>query len=214
MFTGIVTEIGTVDRVTPIDGGIEIGVDAPSSARRLVTGASISINGVCQTAVAVTPAGFVVQALGVTLTRTTLGGLRAGSRVNLEPSLKVGDEIGGHLVSGHVDGIAEVAARTKDGDAVMLTLALPGDLVRFAAPRGSLAVDGVSLTVAGVEDDRAHLMIIPHTLKNTVAGGYGRGDRVNIEVDLLARYVERLLTVREEHASRAVTIDMLKEKFS
>jgi len=214
MFTGIVTEKGTVVRVTPIDGGVDLTVEAPDAARRLTLGASISINGVCQTAVAVEPPRFRVQAVGVTLVRTTLGALREGSTVNLEPSLRVGDEIGGHLVSGHVDGVAEVVGRARHGDSTMLTLRLPEDLVRFAVARGSIAVDGTSLTVAAVEADRATIMLIPHTLEKTVAGGYALGDRVNIEADLLARYVERLLAAREDRGPAAVTMDMLKEKFS
>lgn len=201
MFTGIITEIGRVDAVEKGTGGVDLWIAAPESAPRLVIGASIALSGVCQTVVELDPPGgahrrFRVQAVGATLERTTLGELEAGSRLNLEPSLRAGDELGGHLVMGHVDGLGTVRRLEPRGDAVYLTIALPDELARYAAPRGSLAIDGTSLTVAGVEGNEVVISLIPHTMARTIAGEYRPGRRVNIEVDVVARYLDRLLEGR------------------
>lgn len=201
MFTGIITEVGRVETRTASPGGVDLWVDAPASSPRLVLGASIALNGVCQTVVELdSPAGtarrFRVQAVGATLERTTLGVLAEGARLNLEPSLRVGDELGGHLVMGHVDGLGVVRAVEPKGDAVYLTITLPIDLLRFVAPRGSLAVDGTSLTVAAVTGDDVVISLIPHTWTETIAHAYEPGDRVNLEIDLVARYLDRLLDGR------------------
>lgn len=214
MFTGIVTEVGTLSDVRRHDGGVDLVVEAPATAARLGLGASVALNGVCQTVVEMPdgtgPAArrFRVQAVGATLDRTTMGRLATGDRINLEPSLRAGDELGGHLVMGHVDGMARVtkfvAEVPDDPDtAWYLTLNLPAELARFAAPRGSIAVDGVSLTVAGLAE-RADggadvtISLIPHTLTHTIAGGYRPGQTVNVEADTMARYVDRLLAARAE----------------
>lgn len=201
MFTGIITEIGRVTAVTRTPGGVDLWVEAPATAPRLVIGASIALNGVCQTVVELdAPAGgprrFRVQAVGATLERTTLGGVEEGGALNLEPSLRAGDELGGHLVMGHVDGLGVVTVLEPRGDAIYLTITLPADLARFAAPRGSLAIDGTSLTVAGVSGTEVVISLIPHTWSHTIASAYRPGTRVNIEVDLVARYLDRLLEGR------------------
>lgn len=218
MFTGLITEVGRIAAATPLPNGLEFTIEAPATAARAATGASIAVDGVCLTATHVTPTGFRAQAVGVTLERTTLGRLRPGSRVNLEPSLRVGDELGGHLVTGHVDATGTVAATEAKGDAWLLTIALPDDLVRFVAIRGSLAVAGVSLTVAGLAANRATFSIIPHTKGATTLGDLRPGDPVNLEVDLVARYLERFLAVEGRAApaasASAVTMELLKEKFS
>jgi riboflavin synthase len=235
MFTGIVTEVGRVGAKTSMSGGIEFRIDAPKSAPALVLGSSIAVNGVCQTVVDLSPAGFRIQAVGATLERTTFGALSTGSLVNLEPSLRIGDELGGHLVMGHVDGVGRIVEMTRRDDAVYLSIELPAELARFAAPRGSLAVDGVSLTIAGAMGNQVTFSIIPHTMEHTIAHGYRVGGTVNLEVDLLARYLDRLLAERTGkpdsfpfsspeppqgraggagEESRKITWNILKEKFS
>jgi len=214
MFTGIITEVGRLREVRPIHDGVDLIVDAPGTVARLSLGASVALNGVCQTVVEITPPAFRVQAVGATLQRTTLGRLKPGDSLNIEPSLRAGDELGGHLVMGHVDGVGTLQAMAPRGDAVFMTIALPADLIRFAASRGSLCVDGTSLTVAETEADRVIISLIPHTVRNTIARGYRPGQPVNIEVDIIARYLDRLLGGRPAGKGPAVTLEMLKEKFS
>jgi riboflavin synthase len=193
---------------------MELAVEAPLTASRLTVGASVAVNGVCQTVVAIAPPLFRVQAVGATMEKTTLGTLVTGSRLNIESSLRLGDELGGHMVMGHVDGTAIVREITPRGEAVFLSLTLPREIVRFAAPRGSLSIDGTSLTIAGIDADRVTFSLIPHTLVNTIAHTYRIGDHVNVEVDLLARYVERLVGERTTGTADAITLEILKEKFS
>jgi riboflavin synthase len=193
MFTGIITEVGRVTGVTRLANGVELTIDAPLTAPRLALGASVAINGVCQTVVAMEPPRFRVQAVGATMERTTFGTLRTGTRLNLEPSLRLGDELGGHLVSGHVDGLGRVESVTPAGDAVLLTVTVPAELARFVALRGSISIDGVSLTVAALADNRVTISVIPHTIQQTILGDYRAGNPVNLEVDLVARYLDRLL---------------------
>jgi riboflavin synthase len=159
----------------------------------LAVGGSIAVNGVCLTAVTTTPTGFSADVSAETLAVTTLGRLAPGARVNLEPPLKAGDPLDGHLVTGHVDGVGEVVAVTPAGRSQRIDIAVPSALARYVATKGSVAVDGVSLTVNAVRGAEFTVNIIPHTLAVTVIGEYRRGTAVNIEVDLLARYLERLL---------------------
>jgi len=199
VFTGLVTEVGRIERATDIADGVELMIGAPRTAARLSVGASLAVNGVCLTITKLEPPLATVQAVGATMTATTFGRdlLREGARVNLEPSLRAGDELGGHLVAGHVDGVGTVAAVEPRGEAVYLTVLVPKELSRYVATRGSIAIDGVSLTVAVLEDEgdacRITLSIIPHTLNETILGEYQPGRPVNIEVDTVARYLERLL---------------------
>jgi riboflavin synthase len=202
MFTGIVTDLGTVREVQPIgqvgeawhDMRLVIGTSPgfltqPAPA---VIGASIACSGCCLTAVDLGGDWFAVDASAETLSKTTLGRLRPGSRVNLERSLRLGDELGGHLVSGHVDGVATVLSAAPENASVRWRFRLPPGLSRFVAPKGSVAVDGVSLTVNEVEGDEFGVNIIPHTAAVTTFGTLQPGGLVNIEIDTLARYVARL----------------------
>lgn len=194
MFTGIVQCVGAVQAVEPRGGDALIRVDmAGISAARLALGASIAVNGVCLTVTA--RAGSVVDfdVSRETLALTTLGGLAAGDPVNLEPALTLAEPLGGHLVSGHVDGIGEVLAMLPDARSTRMTLRVPAGLSRYVARKGSLCVDGVSLTVNAIDGDRAGVNLVPHTLQATIMGGYRPGTPVNIEVDLIARYLERLI---------------------
>ncbi|MEO1549171.1 MAG: riboflavin synthase [Pseudomonadota bacterium] len=194
MFTGIVTDIGTVLEVeTRGDTRLRIGtVYAPDS---VALGASICCDGVCLTAIAKGGEGphwFDVEASAETLSKTTLGTWKAGRRINLERALRVGDELGGHIVSGHVDGQAQVTFVQDEGDSTRVQLRAPRDLARFIAPKGSVALNGTSLTVNEVEDDVFGINFIPHTKTATTWGDVAVGDAVNLEIDTLARYVARL----------------------
>ena len=200
MFTGIVQEIGIIRRVEPhgtagasADARIEVGYG--SIARdRLNLGDSICVDGVCLTVAAIDAASFHADVSGETLRVTTLGTKAAGARVNLEPSLRAGDSLGGHWVSGHVDGIAEVLTTAADARSLRVEFAAPKPLARYVARKGSVTLDGVSLTVNEVDGVRFSVNLIPHTLEVTTLGSLAAGSRVNLEIDLLARYVERLST--------------------
>ena len=199
MFTGIVEEMGRVHRIEERPGhpreagaGRRFCFAAQKVLGDAEVGSSIAVSGVCLTVVAVEPGRFSVDAVPETLSRTILGELRVGDPVNLERPLTLEQRLGGHLVQGHVDGVGEVVTVTPEGDGVRVTIAIPPPLRRYVAEKGSLAVDGVSLTVASAEGDRCDVALIPHTLKVTTSGGYASGTRVNLEVDLLARYLARL----------------------
>src|SRR5581483_2432913 len=197
MFTGIVTDVGEVLAVEERAEGLRrlmIGCAYESSS--IAIGASIACSGVCLTAVETARKGnrdtFAVDAAAETLRLTTVGRWRAGTRINLERSLKMGDELGGHLVSGHVDGLAGVATREDLTGMARFTLRVPNPLAKFIAQKGSVALDGVSLTVNEVTDDTFSVLIIPHTLSVTTFGGLRTGDQLNLEVDVMARYAARL----------------------
>jgi riboflavin synthase len=197
MFTGIVTGLGEVRAITPIGRGqdmrLVVGVPAGwADMASIPLGASIACNGCCLTAVELGPDWFAVTASAETLSKTTLGVWQTGTRINLERPLKVGDELGGHIVSGHVDGLGEVLAATPDQGSTRWRFRVPGAIARFIAPKGSVAIDGVSLTVNEVEGDTFGVNIIPHTAEVTGFGLLKVGDKVNIEIDTVARYVARL----------------------
>ncbi|MCK8783848.1 riboflavin synthase [Roseomonas sp. NAR14] len=198
MFTGIVTALGTVREVQPLGGGhdmrLVVGV-APEFLGRPVPvalGASIACSGCCLTAVDLGGDWFAVDASAETLSKTVLGGWKPGSRLNLERSLRLGDELGGHLVAGHVDGVAEVLSATPENGSVRWRFRAPAALARFVAPKGSVALDGVSLTVNEVDGEEFGVNIIPHTAAITTFGTLQPGDTVNLEIDTVARYVARL----------------------
>ena len=192
MFTGIVTDVGRVAAVER-HGDTRFEIATAWDTSDIALGASISCSGACLTVVAVRPGAFAVEASAETLACTTLGGWREGSAVNLERALRVGDELGGHIVSGHVDGIAKTVSRRPEGDSVRFTFEAPESLARFVASKGSVALDGVSLTVNEVDGARFGVNIIPHTLSHTTLGELRAGDAVNMEIDMLARYLARQL---------------------
>jgi riboflavin synthase len=206
MFTGLVTDVGRVRSVEDSNGLRRITIDSAYPVSALQIGASVQHSGVCLTLVEFgeAPAGswWKVEAVPETLLRTTLGGWMTGSRVNLELSLKLGDELGGHLVYGHVDGLGIVRSVTPDGDSRRIRVEVAEPAAKFLAEKGSICVDGVSLTVSGVgRSDGAdwfEVAVIPHTLKVTTLGALTPGDRVNLEVDMLARYVARMLEWRDK----------------
>lgn len=194
MFTGIITDIGRVLAVTP-EGDLRARIATAYDAARIDIGASISCDGVCLTVVALgtMPENwFEVQISAETVSRTTLAGWAPGARVNLERALRVGDELGGHIVSGHVDGLAEVTGLRPEGDSLRVTFRAPDALAGFIAQKGSVALNGTSLTVNEVEGASFGINFIPHTQSATTWGDVAVGDRVNLEIDTLARYVKRL----------------------
>lgn len=199
MFTGIVTGIGAVRELAPVGQGrdmrLVIAAPWPDTAA-IAVGASVSCSGCCLTAVAVGPDWFAVDVSGETLSRTKLGGWTVGSALNLERSLRVGDELGGHIVSGHVDDLGEVLSVAPENGSWRVRVQAPAALARFIAPKGSVALDGVSLTVNEVEDRAFGVNIIPHTWTATTLGQLRPGDPVHIEIDMLARYVARLAEAR------------------
>lgn len=195
MFTGIITDVGTVQLIAK-RGDTTLKIATTYDPAGIAIGASIACSGPCLTVIAkggkAGDAWFSVEASAETLSKTTLGGWTVGSRVNLERSLKVGEEIGGHIVSGHVDGVGDVVSVTPEGDSLRYTIKAPKRLAKFIAAKGSITLDGTSLTVNEVDGGTFGVNIIPHTSKVTTWGGVKAGDKVNIEIDMLARYLARL----------------------
>ena len=193
MFTGLVEALGTVTDLTAAGAGRELTVRAPQFAAELVLGESAAVNGACLTVVAQDEQSFRFQVGPETLARTNLGELKAGDRVNLERSLRVSDRLGGHLVQGHIDGVGQVAERLTEGEWVKVWFRCPPGLAAQMVPKGSVAVDGVSLTLVDVGPDRFSVALIPHTLAQTTLGFKGKGAAVNLETDLLGKYVWKFL---------------------
>jgi len=192
MFTGIVRELGTVETFD----GSRLVVVAPETAATAALGDSVAVAGVCLTVVANENGRLAFDAVPETLSRTALGGLRPGGAVNVEPSLRVGDPLGGHVVQGHVDAVGRVRSVTPEGDGRRVWVDAPETVVRYCIEKGSIAVDGASLTIAAFDDDGFEVALIPHTLAVTTLGGLEPGDEVNLEADVLGKVVERLLAAR------------------
>jgi len=193
MFTGIITAVGTLTGVEETGGDRRLRIDAGGlDMSGIHAGDSICVNGVCLTVTDMDRRGFAADVSAETLSCTTLGGLAAGAKVNLEPALRAGDRLGGHLVSGHTDGIGTVLTLERDARSLRCRIRAPADLARYLCRKGSVCVDGVSLTVNDAEDAEFGVNIIPHTLSTTIVGGYTEGTSVNLEVDVIARYLERL----------------------
>ncbi len=194
MFTGLVADLGTVSDVAATPDGVRLQV-ATSLAAELSEGDSVAVNGVCLTAVSADAQGFTAEVMNETLRRSSLAEVAAGRRVNLELPLRAQDRLGGHVVQGHVDGVGAVSAVEDDGFARVVTIDAPPELLRYVVEKGSIAVDGVSLTVSSVSPDTFAVSLIPETLERTNLGAAAPGTPVNLEVDVLAKYVEKLVTV-------------------
>ncbi len=193
MFTGIVTELGAVARVEPAERGARLWVRAPAAAGEARDGDSIAVDGCCLTVAAREGETLAFDAVAETLRRTALGDLGAGSRVHVEPAVRAGQPMGGHWVQGHVDAVGEVVSAEPEGEGLNVVVAGPPEVLRYVVEKGSICVAGVSLTVAGIGDGSFSVALVPHTLRVTKLASLGRGDRVNLEADVLAKYVERLL---------------------
>lgn len=210
MFTGLVQAVGTIRGKRPADGGIVFEIGCPFKA--LVLGESIATDGVCLTVTRDVGDGFEAHASTETLAKTTLGELNIGDEVHLERALNADDRLGGHLVTGHVDGVGALVSKTPDGDNLILHFRVPEPLAPFIAPKGSITIDGVSLTVNGVRGTEFEVMIVPFTQKETKLGRIPNGGPVNLEVDILAKYVARLLGKPgvDGVSDGGVTLDLLK----
>jgi riboflavin synthase len=198
MFTGIIRERGRLRAAPePVEGGgVRIEIEhTPELSEALEIGASLAVSGVCLTVTEMRPGASKMELAPETLRRSTLGGLDAGSEVNLEPAMKLGDALGGHWVQGHVDGTVRVLSRRELGEHWEMAFSLPEELRPFVVEKGSVTLDGVSLTISGLRDDAFEVALIPHTLEVTTLGRLQPGDRVNVEVDVLAKYVQRSLEV-------------------
>lgn len=193
MFTGLITDVGRLRARQPLEKGVRFEIETGFPMNEVAIGASIACSGACLTVVEKGADWFAVDVSAETLDKTTLDGWQAGRRINLERSLRLGDELGGHIVSGHVDGVAEIVDRGPDGEATRFTIRPPAELAHFVASKGSVALDGVSLTVNELSDGGFGVCIIPHTAAETTFGDLRPGDRVNLEIDMLARYVARQL---------------------
>lgn len=208
MFTGIVEELGVVKAFEPTLAGARLTILASTIMDDLVVGASVSVNGACLTLVAVGDGEFTVDLSPETLAVTSLGRVRAGVPVNLERAMKLNERIGGHLVAGHVDAVGVVRDRRQDGNAIVLTIEAPPEILRYCVPKGSVTIDGTSMTLNSLTDRAFSVAVIPHTAKATTLGLKNAGDPVNLESDLIGKYVERLLQDREHLPQKSTpTID-------
>lgn len=211
MFTGIIEEIGIVTKLVGTSSGALITISCKKVLEDLKIGDSVAVNGVCLTAKEVRNDSFVADIMPETLRSTTLSELSAGKRVNLERALKAGGRFGGHMVLGHVDGVGRILKTYPEGNAVVIEIGVPPDLMKYIVPKGSVAVDGISLTVQAVSIHGFSVSIIPHTLRATVLQYKNQGDTVNIETDIIGKYVrEYLLNLQESTSGKGLTAEMLK----
>lgn len=213
MFTGIIEELGTVERVTRGRVSAVIAIRAEHILSDLKIGDSVAVNGVCLTATGLTGHGFTADVMHETLDRSSLAGLGPGSPVNLERAMAANGRFGGHIVAGHVDGVGTIAAIEQDDNAIWFTITAPAQVLRYVVEKGSIAIDGISLTVARVEPDRFAVSVIPHTAAVTLLGQRRTGDRVNLESDLVGKYVERLLrpAPEEKQQESKLTMEFLSQ---
>lgn len=213
MFTGIIEETGTVRSIRGGNSGTVLDIEAEKVLEGTCTGDSIAVNGVCLT-VSPGKGHFTADAMPETLRRTSLGKLRPGAKVNLERAMPCGGRFGGHIVSGHVDACGEILSMTREGIAMLMRISASPEILRYVAVKGSITVDGVSLTVAGTDEASLTVSLIPHTARNTTLGQLYPGSQVNLEVDMLARYVERLMSCPsggEEKRDGGLSMDFLIE---
>lgn len=194
MFTGLIEEIGTIEQIQKHRGALRFTISAKEVVKELAIDDSVALNGVCLTVVEFSKSNFQVEAVEETLNKTTFSSLKNGNQINLERSLRFSDRMGGHFVQGHVDAVGEVTAVQKQEGGILLSLKLPAHLLKYVISEGSITIDGVSLTIARLKENEITISLIPHTLEKTTLANLKVGDNVNIEVDLIGKYVERILT--------------------
>ena len=211
MFTGIIEQVGTVDSIRTTPDGARLSIHSPEVAMELGEGDSIAVNGACLTKVGGNDETFEVDVSPESLKKTDLGALRKGDSVNLELAMRLGDRLGGHMVSGHVDAVGRIEDRRVEGDSEIVTIQAPPEVMRYVVSKGSVAVDGISLTIAERETGRFRVAIIPHTGHKTTLLSKGPGDPVNLEADLIGKYVERLLAPDSEGGESGLTKEFLVE---
>ena len=211
MFTGLIEEIGKISRITPISGGVRIDITASEIMDDVKIDDSIAVNGVCLTAVKINANGFTAEAVGETLKKTTLANIKEHQAVNLERAVRLSDRLGGHLVQGHVNGIAQVSNIQKLGENYFLEVEVPAELTKYIIDEGSITVDGISLTVARLTGKKVGVSVIPHTWKTTNLASLAPGYKVNIETDVLAKYVEKLLYSKTQNDSEPFSDKWFKE---
>lgn len=210
MFTGIIEEIGNIEQALSSGGSLRLRIVAPTVSADLKAGDSVNINGACQTVIEVKDGGFTVEAVEETLKRTNLGQLKTGDLVNLERALRASDRLGGHLVSGHVDFVSRIRSISQRNQSYLFEFEIPREYQKHFVEKGSVAVDGISLTVVQVLQDSFTVSVIPFTVKETILGAKKVGDTVNIETDLIGKYVDRILTLKKNKSQ--ITEEWLREK--
>lgn len=208
MFTGLVAELGTVQRLARQGNSYHLTVGAKKVLENLKIGDSVAVNGACLTVVRMDDSGFTADVMPETVRLTNIGSLQPGSRVNLERTLRLCDGLDGHIVSGHVEGLGTISEQRPEGIAVVVTISTPPELLKYIIKKGSIAIDGISLTVTEVTDTSFSVSLIPHTAKETTLGLKKVGDSVNLETDILGKYVERMLTWNQKQEGKADTLDM------
>lgn len=208
MFTGLVEELGTVQRLARQGNSYHLTVGAKKVLENLKIGDSVAVNGACLTVVRMDDSGFTADVMPETVRLTNIGSLQPGSRVNLERTLRLCDGLDGHIVSGHVEGLGTISEQRPEGIAVVVTISTPPELLKYIIKKGSIAIDGISLTVTEVTDTSFSVSLIPHTAKETTLGLKKVGDSVNLETDILGKYVERMLTWNQKQEGKADTLDM------
>jgi len=211
MFTGIVEEIGKIEKATPIAGGVKLKIIAAKILEDINVNHSICIDGVCLTVTETSQNYFVVDAVGATLGKTTFSTVQVNDSVNLERSVRLNDRLGGHLVQGHVNGIGKITEIKKLGENYLVNISIPAELDRYLIKEGSVAINGISLTIADLEENLISLSIIPHTWQNTTLKFKQVNDKVNIEIDILAKYVEKLLSKSNSVPKKKLSEGWLKE---
>ena len=198
MFTGIIEELGTVAKVEVLEDSIRLGIKGNLVREDLAQGESVSVNGVCLTAAEVTPEGFIADVMLETLNRSSLSGIAEGERVNLERAMSGAGRFGGHVVQGHVDGVAEIISREPSANWDVVKVRIPSELSKYVVHKGSITFDGVSLTVNDISGDVVSLSLIPETLRLTTLGTKQAGDKLNVEADILAKHIEKLIEARSQ----------------
>ena len=210
MFTGLIEEVGKIVKFEPMPGGKRVRILASKIVDDIKVDDSIAINGVCLTATKIESDGFWADAVGETLEKSSLSFLSEGSEVNIERALRFSDRLGGHLVQGHVNGLADVTGITKRGENYLLELRLPDQLTRYTIEEGSITIDGISLTIAQLSGNKIGLSIIPHTWNHTTLRNKKIGDKINIETDVIAKYIEKLMKGNSDNKGETITEDWLK----